>query len=43
MRQKILNLLGLATRAGLLVSGEDTVIDAIQRKKAKIIKTTFQE
>jgi ribosomal protein L7Ae-like RNA K-turn-binding protein len=37
MRQKILNLLGLATRAGLLVSGEDTVIDAIQRKKAKIV------
>lgn len=37
MKQKILNLLGLATRAGLLVSGEDTVIDAIQRKKAKIV------
>lgn len=37
MKQKILNLLGLATRAGLLVSGEDIVIDAIQRKKAKIV------
>ena len=37
MKQKILNLLGLATRAGLLVSGEDIVIDAIQKKKAKIV------
>ena len=37
MRKKILNLLGLATRAGLLVSGEDIVIDAIQKKKAKIV------
>ena len=35
MKQKILNLLGLATRANLLVSGEDIVIDAIQKKKAK--------
>ena len=37
MKQKILKLLGLATRAGLLVSGEDIVIDALQRKKAKIV------
>lgn len=37
MKQKILQLLGLATRAGLLVSGEDIVIDAIQKKKAKIV------
>ena len=37
MKQKILNLLGLATRANLLVSGEDIVIDAIQKKKAKIV------
>ena len=37
MKQKILNLLGLATRAGLLVSGEDIVIDAIQKKKAKSV------
>lgn len=37
MKQKILKLLGLATRAGLLVSGEDIVIDAMQKKKAKIV------
>ena len=37
MKEKVLNLLGLATRAGLLVSGEDIVIDAIQKKKAKIV------
>ena len=37
MKQKILQLLGLATRAGLLVSGEDIVIDAMQKKKAKIV------
>ena len=37
MERKILNLLGLATRANLLVSGEDIVIDAIQKKKAKIV------
>ena len=37
MKQKILNLLGLATRAGLLVSGEDIVIDAMRKKKAKIV------
>ena len=37
MKQKILNLLGLATRAGLLVSGEDIVIDTMRKKKAKIV------
>ena len=37
MREKVLNLLGLATRAGLLVSGEDIVIDAMRKKKAKIV------
>lgn len=37
MREKVLNLLGLATRAGLLVSGEDIVIDAMRHKKAKIV------
>ena len=37
MKEKILNLLGLATRAGLLVSGEDIVIDAMRKKKAKIV------
>lgn len=30
-RQKILNLLGLAQRAGRLVSGEDLVVEAIQK------------
>lgn len=37
MKEKVLNLLGLATRAGLLVSGEDIVIDAMRKKKAKIV------
>ena len=43
MKQKILNLLGLATRAGLLVSGEDIVIDAIQKKKANIMNLSSLE
>ena len=37
MKQKILNLLGLATRAGKIVSGEDIVIDTMRKKKAKIV------
>lgn len=37
MRERVLNLLGLATKAGLLVSGEDIVIDAMRKKKAKIV------
>lgn len=37
MIEKVLNLLGLAQRAGLLVSGEDNVIDSMQKNKAKII------
>lgn len=37
MNQKLLNLLGLATKAGFVVSGEDSVIDAIRRNKAKIV------
>lgn len=37
MRDKILNLLGLAQRAGLLVSGQDNVINAMQKNKAKIV------
>lgn len=37
MKEKVLNLLGLATKAGLLVSGEDIVIDAMRKKKAKIV------
>lgn len=35
--QKILNLLGLANKAGKIVSGEDSVIKALQQKKAKIV------
>ncbi len=37
MRDKILNLLGLATRANKIVSGEDIVIDAMRKKKAQIV------
>ncbi len=37
MKEKVLNLLGLATRAGLLVSGEDIVIENMKKKKAKIV------
>ncbi len=36
-KQKILNLLGLAQRAGRLVSGEDLVVEAIQKKQAKLV------
>ncbi|HFR3170773.1 TPA: YlxQ-related RNA-binding protein [Streptococcus suis] len=36
-RQKILNLLGLAQRAGRLVSGEDLVVEAIQKGQAKLV------
>ena len=35
MKEKVLNLLGLATKAGLLVSGEDIVIDAMRKRKQK--------
>lgn len=34
---KLLNLLGLAMRAGQVTSGEETVIKAIQNKKAKLV------
>ena len=37
MKQKVLNLLGLATKAGLIVSGEDIVIESMRKKKAKIV------
>lgn len=37
MNQKLLNLLGLATKAGFVVSGEDSVLDAIRKKQAKIV------
>lgn len=37
MNQKLLNLLGLANRAGYVVSGEDSVLDAVRKKQAKIV------
>ena len=37
MENKVLNLLGLALRANKLVSGEDIVIDAMRKKKAKLV------
>ncbi|MFL2100563.1 YlxQ-related RNA-binding protein [Desemzia sp. FAM 23989] len=35
--QKALNLLGLATRAGKLVSGEDLTIKHVRSEKAKVV------
>ncbi len=37
MEQKILNLLGLASKAGVIVSGEDSVVQFMVKKKAKIV------
>lgn len=37
MRNKTLNLLGLAQRAGFIVSGEDNVINALQKQRLKIV------
>lgn len=36
-QQKILHLLGLAQRAGRLVSGEELVVDSIQKRRAYLI------
>jgi ribosomal protein L7Ae-like RNA K-turn-binding protein len=36
-KQKISNLLGLAQRAGRIVSGEELVVKAIQDQKAKLV------
>lgn len=36
-RQQISNLLGLAQRAGRLVSGEDLVVEAIQKGQVKLV------
>lgn len=37
MDQKILNLLGLAKKAGKMVTGEDGVILGLQKKEVKIV------
>ncbi|WEV61031.1 YlxQ-related RNA-binding protein [Streptococcaceae bacterium ESL0729] len=37
MNDKVLNLLGLAKRAGKLTSGEDLVVKSIQNGKAKLV------
>ena len=36
-RQSILNLLGIARRAGELISGEDTVLKAIRSQKVQLV------
>lgn len=36
-RQQVLNLLGLARRAGKLVAGEDTVLKLLRQNKLKIV------
>lgn len=37
MKEKILNLLGIAKRAGYIVSGTDSVIMEMRKNKAKIV------
>lgn len=37
MRQKVLNLLGIASRAGCIVTGEDNVAIAMSKNKLKIV------
>ncbi len=36
-KQQVLNLLGLAQRAGRLISGEELVVDAIRKGQAKLV------
>ncbi|MDQ8774124.1 YlxQ-related RNA-binding protein [Streptococcus ruminantium] len=36
-KQKILNLIGLAQRAGRLISGEELVVEAIQKGQTKLV------
>lgn len=36
-RQKQLNLLGLATKAGKLVSGEETVLAEVKKRQVKLV------
>ncbi len=35
--EKALNLLGLATRAGKMISGEELVLQSVRSKKAKLV------
>ncbi|MFA6842830.1 MAG: ribosomal L7Ae/L30e/S12e/Gadd45 family protein [Bacilli bacterium] len=37
MQQKILNLLGIAKKAGLLITGYDAVLDGVQQNKIKLV------
>ena len=36
-KQKVVNLLGLAQRAGRLISGEELVVDAIRKGQVKLV------
>ena len=36
-KQRVSNLLGLAQRAGKIISGEEMVVKAIQEQKAKLV------
>ena len=36
-KQQVLNLLGLAQKAGRLISGEELVVDAIRKGQAKLV------
>ncbi len=36
-RQKVINLLGLAQRAGKLISGTETILDELKRKRVKAV------
>lgn len=37
MKEKIQNLLGIATKARLIVCGEEQVIDSVRKNKVKIV------
>lgn len=36
-QQRVLNLLGLAQRAGRLISGEELVVEAIRKQEARLV------
>ena len=42
-RQKVMNLMGLAMRAGKLITGEELTIAEIRKQKAKLVFVRIQE
>ena len=37
MKTRVLNMLGIASKAGAIVSGEESVISGLQNKKVKLV------